>query len=126
VPKARIVLDASALMAVVKAEPGQERVIASLRDSCISTVNLAEVASKLVDHGLAWPEVELSLQNLELNVHAFDTEQAFIASALRQLTRSRGLSLGDRACLALAQTLNATILTADRAWTGLDRVELIR
>jgi len=122
----RIVLDASAVLAVLQGEPGQERVLAVLHRACISTVNLAEVASKLVDREIAWADVETSLQNLKLSVHAFDLEQAFAASALRQITRSKGLSFGDRACLALAQTLDATVLTADRAWAGLERVELIR
>jgi PIN domain nuclease of toxin-antitoxin system len=69
------------------------------------------------------------LQDLDLDLHPFDEPLAFETGALRAATRDRGLSLGDRACLALAQRLGASVLTADRAWQGLDLgipVEVLR
>ena len=114
-----IVLDASALMAVLREEPGAAAVEAVLDQAAISAVNLSEVHAKLVERGtpaeIAWSW----LVDLDLDVVRFDTPQARIAGDLRPLTRARGLSLADRACLALAQVLGLPAMTADRAWSGL-------
>ena len=115
-----IVLDASALIAVLREEPGAEAVEAVLDDAAISTVNLSEVQAKLVEHGTP-PDIAWSwLVDLDLDVLDFDAPQARVAGDLRALTRSRGLSLADRACLALARILGAPAMTADRAWSGLE------
>lgn len=115
-----IVLDASALMAVLREEPGAAAVEAVLDDAAISTVNLSEVQAKLVERGtpgeLAWS----SLVNLDLDVVDFDAPQARVAGDLRALTRTRGLSFGDRACLALARALGVPAVSADSAWSGLE------
>ncbi len=121
-----IILDASALLAVLQDEPGQEKVEPFLSRACISAVNLAEVATKLADRGVAWPDIEVTLRGLNLDVQGFDVDQALGSAALRGMTRTKGLSLGDRACLALTRKLGGIALTADRAWAGLARVELIR
>lgn len=114
-----IVLDASALMAVLREEPGAATVEAVLDHAAISAVNLSEVQAKLVERGttaeLAWS----SLIDLDLEVIDFDLSQAKVTGDLRSLTRAQGLSLGDRACLALAQVLGLPAMTADRAWAGL-------
>jgi ribonuclease VapC len=114
-----IVLDASALMAVLREEPGAAAVEAMLDHAAISAVNLSEVQAKLVEQGTAAELAWSSLVDLDLEVVDFDVPQARIAGDLRRLTRARGLSLGDRACLALAQALGLPAMTADRAWARL-------
>lgn len=128
---ALVVLDASALLAAMLEEPGQETVERALPNAIISSVNLVEVASRLIDGGLSPEEAEEDLAALELTVIDFDQAQAIAAARLRALTRHAGLSLGDRACLALARVRGVPVLTADRAWAALAEaidveVELIR
>ena len=123
------VLDASALLCLLFEEPGAERVEAALGSACIGAVNLAEVVGKLVDRGVAPGEAVADLRGIDLEVIDFDRAQAEAAGTLRAATRAAGLSLGDRACLALAETLGATALTTDRPWAGLDcgvAVEVVR
>lgn len=114
------VLDASALLAVFNAEPGAERVIAALSRSTISAVNLAEVAAKLQERGMPDGRIRANIDALELSVVPFDQDMALQAGLLRAATRAAGLSLGDRACLALAAQRGATALTTDRAWESLE------
>lgn len=124
-----VVLDSSAILAAINIEPGASRVAELLPRSRLGSVNLAEVVTKLVEGGMSDPEVDELLHGLDLNVIAFDTVQATIAGKLRAATRSAGLSLGDRACLALALQLGATAVTADRAWSKVDvgvTIELLR
>lgn len=115
------VLDASALLALLHQEPGWEAVrdLLLLENHVISSVNVAEVIGKAREGGIPLPEVEALLASLNLDVRPFDTAQALIAGDLRPATRSAGLSLGDRACLALAMSLKGTAITADRAWQAL-------
>ncbi len=124
------VLDASAILAFLRKEPGRETVAPLLSEATISANNLAEVSSRLLDHGLRADEVQALIERLSLPVHSVDEAMAFEIGALRPLTRARGLSLGDRSCLALALKLGLPAVTADRAWaeltiTGLD-IRLIR
>jgi PIN domain nuclease of toxin-antitoxin system len=124
-----VVLDASALLAVLRAEPGSDQVEPRLEGARIGAVNLSEVVAKLVDDGVPETEIRRAIDRLELDIHAFDARDAYLAGALRKGTRALGLSLGDRACLALAQSLGAPALTADRSWSRLDlgiAIELIR
>jgi PIN domain nuclease of toxin-antitoxin system len=124
-----MVLDASALLTVLQGEPGAERVIEVLPDAIISAVNLAEVASKLQERGMPDDRVKANIEALELTVAPFDGRLAIEAGLLRASTRSAGLSLSDRACLALARSLGATAVTTDRAWEALDigvRIEFVR
>jgi PIN domain nuclease of toxin-antitoxin system len=114
------VLDGSALLALLWSESGGEIVEASLADASMSAVNFAEVGAKLSDRGIAGGDIEVFLADLPLKIIPFDVEQARISSALRDETRQFGLSLGDRACLALAILQSARILTADRAWLNID------
>jgi PIN domain nuclease of toxin-antitoxin system len=113
-------------MAVLNNEPGRDFVFPRLSRAAMSAVNFGEVAVKMAERGVSSQEIEATLLGFHLDIHPFDTTQAFAAAALRAGTRRRGLSFGDRACLALAAHLGATALTADRAWAGLDGVELIR
>lgn len=117
----RAVLDASALLALINAEPGAERVAQALESGAlVSAVNLSEVLAKLVDHGMPEHEAMEVVMSLELEVIAFDLAAASQAAWLRPVTRPLGLSFGDRACLALAQTRQLRVLTADRPWAKLD------
>ncbi|MCC0806659.1 type II toxin-antitoxin system VapC family toxin [Methylobacterium sp. W2] len=115
----RIVFDASALLCLLNAEPGCEAVAETLPFAVIGAVNLSEVVAKLAEVGGSEERIGEAIRLLRLPVEAFDVEQAKIAGLLRVETRSLGLSLGDRACLALARRLAATAVTTDRAWAGL-------
>ena len=124
-----IVLDASAVLALVNGEPGNDVVLANLADGVISAVNLAEVVTKLTELALDEAEIRDSIDTLGLRVVPCDTALAFRAGMLRPATRAYGLSLGDRLCVALAQHLDAPVLTAERIWSKLDlgvEVRLIR
>jgi ribonuclease VapC len=126
----RIVLDASALLAILNQEPGAEMLTPELLSGAASsTVNLAEVQGKLVGKGLAPDDAwEATLSPIREAV-GFTIEHARLAGDLIGQTRSRGLSLGDRACLALGLALKAPIYTADRTWKDLKlgvRIHVIR
>jgi PIN domain nuclease of toxin-antitoxin system len=125
----RVVLDASAILALLNDEPGAAAVAAALEDAVVSAVNLSEVVAKLLEVGLSREEADEALGGLGLEVQPFDEAAAWAAGTLRGATRRAGLSLGDRACLALARQLGVPALTADAAWlkaaTGAD-VRLVR
>lgn len=123
------VLDASALLAVFLREAGGEHVRPLLGRAAMISVNYCEVASRLFDLGAAEASVTAALSMYQLEVVSFDAGLALDAAALRPLTRHLGLSLGDRACLALAKRLQLPAMTADRAWAQLDlgiAIEVIR
>ena len=116
------VLDASALLALMQSERGADVVdeLLANHDCVASSVNMAEVGSKLIDKGLPPAQLERVLAASDVQVIDFDAVQAVICAQLRASTRELGLSLGDRACLALARGMQATAVTADRAWADLD------
>ena len=114
-----IVLDTSAILAVLNGEPGQEAVIPALLDAVVCAVNLAEVVGVLADRGMPAEAAYRSATRLGFTVVPLDERRAHAAGALRPLTRSLGLSLGDRCCLALGQQHAATVLTTDGAWSRL-------
>lgn len=123
------VLDASAVLAFVNREPGATIVEDAMSVSAISTVNLAEVVTRLVDWGIPIDDMRALLTDMRMVVANFDEDFAYRTGELRTATRRRGLSLGDRACLALARRLDVPVLTADRQWSDLDvgvEVRLIR
>jgi PIN domain nuclease of toxin-antitoxin system len=125
----KVVLDTSAFLAVANVEPGAEKVHAVLRRAVISSVNLSEILSKLVRKGMTLPRAEEYVRQFVAEVVAFDTSLASLAAELDLQTRAFGLSLGDRACLALGKSLNALVLTADQVWAKVDlgiSIELIR
>ena len=125
----RAVLDASAVLAVLQSEPGADRVLALEDKPCISAVNYAEVLSKLLHGGLEETAMKQRILQVASEVLPFDEAQAHACAVLRPLTRVHGLSLGDRACLALAQSLKLPVLTADKAWARLKigvKIEVIR
>jgi ribonuclease VapC len=118
------VLDASALLAHLRDEPGADVVAEAIASGAvISTVNLAEVFSRAADHGddpakLAAELTQSGLLDGAITVEPFTAADAIDAARLRPLTRDAGLSLGDRACLALARRLDVPALTADTDWQG--------
>lgn len=123
------VLDSSAIMALLRRERGAEIVEARLQDGLVSAVNYAEVIGKLIDLGAPAEVAVATAGRLGVAVVVLDEIVATRAGVLRGTTRARGLSLGDRACLALADATGLPALTADRAWADLDlgvEVVLIR
>ncbi len=126
----RAVLDASAVMAVLNSEPGAEKLTPQIMSAAVaSTVNLAEVHGKLVQRGFSPDDAWAAANGVIGEAVAFTAEQAKTAGDLVVQARPLGLSLGDRACLALAIALRAPVYTADRAWRNLKlgiRIHVIR
>jgi len=113
----RCVLDASAILAVLLEEPGHERLTSALLSEAIaSTVNIAEVQTKLMRHGGAPDKAWSDAVSVIRELYTFDEEQARRAGGLVAQTQSLGLSLGDRACLALGLTLRSPIYSSDKSW----------
>jgi PIN domain nuclease of toxin-antitoxin system len=115
---ASAVLDSSAILAVLNGERGAQAVTAALKDALVSTVNYAEVVSKLVDRGVSYAQALLALRTIALTIVDFDLALAQRTGALRAATKHRGLSLGDRACLSLAEREGVAAITGDRSWVG--------
>jgi len=113
---ASVVLDGSALLVLLNREPGTEQVAEALPGAIISAINLAEVIGKLTEAGMPEETLREALDGLNLEVVPFDEADAYAVGSLRAPTRRAGLSLGDRACLALAAKLDRPALTTDRAW----------
>jgi PIN domain nuclease of toxin-antitoxin system len=107
-------------LALLFAEPGAETVADVIADGAVmSSVNLSEVATLLVRHGQDPSKTLLPVLE-QVSVEAFTVDDTLAAAALSPRTAPNGLSLADRACLALAKRLNAPAVTADRAWSQLD------
>jgi ribonuclease VapC len=125
----RVVLDASAAMALLRDEPGAAAIVAQLEGAIMSAVNFAEVVTKLIDYGRRPEAAREEAQALPIEIVPMDVGQALDAGALRAATRHLGLSLGDRACLALGRRLGLPVLTCDRPWASLDldmEIRLVR
>lgn len=113
-----VLLDASAVLAFLKDQPGSA-VRQLLPTSVVSAINLAEVATTFIYGGMPSDEVETALRELPIRLLPLDEDQAYQASTLRPVTADKGLSLGDRRCLALAHSLALPAWTCDRAWVGM-------
>lgn len=111
-----VVFDTSAVIALLRGEPGADRVAARVGQAAMSTVNLQELVKALILRGLTQPVIEEMVQELRLDLHAHDREAAFAAALLTEPTRRHGSGLGDRTCMALAMKLCVPVLTTDRAW----------
>ena len=112
------VVDASALLAYLFEEPGAE-LVAELLDAgsaLVSSVNYAETVSKLIDRKMPEDVVKITMENLGLEVVSYDEQQALLTGLFRKSCLSYGLSLGDRACFALASIGDFPVMTADRIW----------
>ena len=124
------VFDTSAVLAVIFGESGGEKLPALWADgdNLMSAVNYAELVAKLNERGMSDAEVVTVLEGVPLTLVPFDEATALASGLLRTATRALGLSLGDRACIALAQARRAVVVTADKQWekvAGLE-VHLIR
>lgn len=115
-----MVLDASAVLALLFGEPGGDLVAAQIGEAVICAVNLAEVMSKLDDRGASTEQKRAVADQLVPITRPLTAGQAILAGNMRETTRRFGLSLGDRCCLALARDLGASLMTADRAWQRLE------
>ena len=115
-----IALDASALLAFLIRERGHQRVRELLDEACLSTVNFSEVLGRFARAGQDVTLVAQRLLAAPIELVAFSTAQAAMAAALLPATQFRGLSLGDRACLALAGERGIRAVTADRSWLRLN------
>lgn len=111
-----VVLDASALLALLNNEPGAEKVAEALAQSRMSSINLAEVVGVFIHAGMPPETVRAMLRPLPIDIVAADEDLAYLAGGLRAVTASAGLSLGDRFCLALAKSLGVPAMTADKQW----------
>jgi ribonuclease VapC len=125
------VLDASAAIALMLGEPGADTVARRMSTGSISSVNLAEVVGYLAKKGAAEVSVRAAIGRLNLHIELFTATDAVQAGLWRLIGETVGLSLGDRACLALAKRLSLPALTSDRAWAAIApalgvKVELFR
>lgn len=124
-----VVLDASALIAVLRREPGAERLATLIENSAISAVNYSEVIKKTVERGGSRLRVEVLVNELAIDVLPFDRAQGSAAALFYPASKHLGLSFADRACLALAQSLGSPVATAEQKWAKLSvgvEVMLIR
>lgn len=125
----KIVFDSSAILALLNEESGKEVVSENLDRAMVSAINIVEVATVLIRKGLDSEAIFNLLKETFLHIEDFNLDQAIIASSIDELTKHHGLSLGDRACLALAKHKNLPVLTADKAWKEFDlgiKVQLTR
>jgi len=119
-----IVLDASAVLAFLRDEPGTDVVVDSLTGEVVcGAANWSEVAQRSLASGHNWGEARVWLRARGLEIEPVTAEDAEWAA--RRWKRSENLSLADRLCLALGSRLDATVLTADREWAGLAGVRMI-
>ena len=113
------VLDASAVLALMRMEAGAAKVVTALPGAVLASINAAEVVGRLVREGVTAEAARLMMIELGCPILPVDAELGFRAGALGADGPARGLSLGDRCCIALAEREGLTALTADRAWSGL-------
>lgn len=111
-----VVLDASALLALLRAEAGGAKVAGVIKQAKMGAVNYAEVVSYYAKLDAAQSDIDAMLLPLPLEIIAVDRELATLAGMLRPLTLAAGLSLGDRCCLALAKREELPAWTADKVW----------
>ncbi|MEL6160892.1 MAG: type II toxin-antitoxin system VapC family toxin [Cyanobacteria bacterium J06623_5] len=114
-----VVLDASAILAFLNQEEGAAAISQYLKNGIISAVNLSEVIAKLAERGVSKSLVQEFVEQLSIRVAPMDKTQAVIAGLLRNETKSFGLSLGDRVCVALGLHLKIPVITTDRQWDKL-------
>lgn len=123
------VFDSSAVLAIVFDEPGADRALERLDGGLISSVNYSEALAKMIQKGFAAADAIEGLAAMTLQLMPFDKAQAEETAQLRESTAHKGLSIGDRACLALAASRQAVAITTDRAWADLAlgmQIEIIR
>lgn len=125
----KVILDASALLAMLFGEPGCDLVASRGNGAVLSAVGYSETLVKMIDRGIELADAERLIGRLSLHIAAFDSEAAALAASFRHFTKQLGLSFADRACLALGLKTGLPVLTADRRWAEVPsqvKVELIR
>lgn len=115
----RVVFDASAVIALLRDEPGAGLVRSYVGEAAVSAVNLQEVVKELLITGIGLPVIREMLSELHLDIRPHAAADAFEAAQLAQATQKYGRGLGDRSCMALAIQLGIPALTTDRAWAKL-------
>ena len=123
------VLDSSVVLAVLLDENGADNALRYFQHGQCCSVNVTEIVARLIDKGRTPDEAASDIADTGLDIDGFGPELAVLAGRLRATTKHKGLSLGDRACLAMAIRKNAVAVTADRQWVDLDvgcAVEVIR
>lgn len=124
-----VVVDSSVILAIVFKESGAPRAMELINNGICSTVNLTEIMTRCADRGLSPDFADDIVKAYNIAFVDHDEHLARLAARLRSTTRHKGLSLGDRACLALAIRESTTVITTDRAWADLDigcKIEVIR
>lgn len=114
-----VVLDASAVLALLRDEPGADVVAGHIGRAAFSAVNLQEVVKEMLREGATPEGARAVLDELALALHPHDEEAAYAAAALYPETRRHGRGLGDRSCMALGLILGLPVLTADREWKNI-------
>ena len=126
----KVVLDASALLALIKNEPGAKIVEELLGNIVMSSVNVAEVASILLDSDMSPEEAQEAIEPFVDSIIPFNLKHSIDCAALKKITKHLGLSLGDRACITLGIQLGLPIYAADKIWLELKlenaKIKLIR
>lgn len=115
---APVVLDASAVLALLQGETGADEVESVLDGALMSCVNLSEVLQNAEQHDVGTEGLEYDLEALGIEFRDFDRMAARATAELR--SAGRGLSLGDRVCLALARQAEAMAVTTDGGWANAD------
>src|SRR4051812_36107570 len=115
----KVVLDSSALMALIKKEEGAEIIEKLLGKIIMSSINVSEVAAILLESDMTLQECQECIEPFIESVIPFDTDLSFSTASLKKLTKDKGLSLGDRACIALGILTGYPVYTADKIWAKL-------
>jgi PIN domain nuclease of toxin-antitoxin system len=116
---ARAVLDSSAIVALILAEPGSDLIADYVGDAIISTVNLQEVIKILLLRGMREESIRIAFAGIGLVSRAHGERDAWAAASLYDATKAKGCGLGDRSCMALAIAEGLPALTTDRVWADL-------
>jgi PIN domain nuclease of toxin-antitoxin system len=119
-----VVLDASAVLAYLHNEKGAEIVERDIIGACVSAINATEVVTKLLERRFACSDVQAIMESFQLRIISFDASMMYRTAELRLLTRHLGLSLGDRACLTVAEYLKLPVLTADKQWLNIQSLSI--
>ena len=120
----KVVLDASALLALLNQEAGHELVEKHLSNAVMSTVNISEVISVLIDTGIPHKTAREMVLEIIKEIIPFELQHAFVTASMKKTTKAYGLSFGDRACLTLAELKKLPALTADKIWAKIDNPEI--
>jgi PIN domain nuclease of toxin-antitoxin system len=118
------VLDSSAVLALLLAEPGAEVVAGTLPGALLSAVSFAEVVARLVSRGMPVAEIRAAVESVGIEIVAFDADQAGLCGDLGRQIADLGLTLSARACLALARLRSLPVITADPDWRIIAGIEV--